>query len=305
MELSLLGSVDAHRDAQLSTTRGGYVEQVAVRAGDRVSRGSVLARVDSELHRVLLEQATAQKELADAEHKRALGLGDLISEAQLQASETQLQIAQAGLRQAELNLERSVVKAPFSGQVGEVHVEPGEVVGPGMPVMRLVALNKVLVRLNVADRDVVSLEKGMEARVFLQAVASVFAGKVSSIAPVADSDTRAFQVEVEVQNSDRKLLPGMIARVELGREMPAETILIPQDWVVTGLQEQGVYVVEDGKAVWRPLELGDVVRDQVLVFSGVGPGDRVVVSGHRALNDGDLVLVGREGQCCESGRASF
>ena len=243
--------------------------------------------------------------MADAEHRRAVGLGDLISESQLQTAETQLEIAKAGLRQAELNLERSVVKAPFSGQIGAVYVEPGEVVGPAMPVIRLVSLRKVLIRLNVADRDVVSLEKDMAAQVRLQAVAVPFSGRVKNIAPVADEDTRSFQVEIEVDNPDGKLLPGMIARVELGREMPQESVLIPQDWVVTGLEDQGVFVVEDGRAVWRVVELGEVVRDQVVVSSGLDVGDKVVVAGHRALNDGDAVLVAREGRCCESGRASF
>ena len=149
--MSMLGSVEASRDAELSTTRGGYVEAVHVKAGDRVSRGTKLASVDPELHRVLLEQATAQEELADAEYKRALGLGDLISEAQLQAAETQLEIAKANRRQAELNLDRSTVVAPFSGQIGAVHAERGEVLGPGMPVLRLVAIDTVIVRLNAVS----------------------------------------------------------------------------------------------------------------------------------------------------------
>ena len=305
LQMSMLGSVEASRDAQLSTTRGGYVEALHVKAGDRVSRVAKLASVDAELHRVLLEQATAQEELADAEYKRALGLGDLISQAQLQAAETQLEIAKANRRQAELNVERSTVVAPFSGQVGTVYAERGEVLGPGMPVLRLVAIDTVKVMLNVTDRDVVSLERGMNARVHLQAVATPFEGRISNIAPVADADTRAFQVEVEVNNSDRKLLPGMIARVELGREMPAESVLIPQEWVVTGLETQGVYVVENAKAVWREVQLGEVVRDQVVVSTGVSVGDRVVVNGHRALADGDDVLVAREGRCCEAGRVQY
>lgn len=305
LQMSMLGSVEASRDAELSTTRGGYVEAIHVKAGDRVSRGTKLASVDAELHRVLLEQATAQEELADAEYKRALGLGDLISEAQLQATETQLEIAKANRRQAELHLERSTVVAPFAGQIGAVHTERGEVLGPGMPVLRLVSLDTVIVRLNVTDRDVVSLERGMAAQIHLQAVATPFSGSISNIAPVADSDTRAFQVEVAVKNSQRKLLPGMIARVELGREMPAESVLIPQEWVVTGLNTQGVYVVEDATAVWREVELGEVVRDQVVVSTGVGVGDRVVVNGHRSLADGDDVLVAREGRCCEAGRVLY
>lgn len=305
LEMSLLGSVEALRDAMLSTTRGGYVESVHVKAGDRVSKGALLANVDSELHRVLLEQATAQADLAVAEHKRAVGLGDLIAESQLQAAETQMAVAQAGLKQAQLNLDRAEVKAPFSGQIGSVHVEPGEVVGPGLPVLRLVSLRKVKVGLNVADRDVVGLAKGMPVSVRLQAVSEIFEGRISSISPVADADTRSFKVEVTVDNPNRVLLPGMIARVELGRDMVDEAVLIPQDWVVMGMGEQGVFLVNGDVAQWQPLKLGDVVRDQVVVSEGLELGNRIVIAGHRSLADGDEIFISREGRCCEVGRAIF
>jgi membrane fusion protein (multidrug efflux system) len=305
MEMSLMGSVEASRDATLSTTRGGYVESVLVKAGDQVSKGALLAKVDSELHRILLEQATAQSDLAEAEYKRAVGLGDLIAESQLQSAETQMAVAKAGLEQAQLNLSRAQVRAPFGGQVGAVHVEAGEVVGPGRPVIRLVALRKVKVRLNVADRDVVSLKKGMPVVIRLQAVSETFEGRLSSIAPVADMDTRSFQVEVTVDNPKRNLLPGMIARVELGREMADSAVLIPQDWIVTGLNEQGVYLINGDKAQWRTVVLGDVVRDQVVVSSGLSVGDRIIMAGHRNIADGDTILVSREGRCCKAGRALF
>jgi len=305
MEMSLLGSVEASRDAMLSTTRGGYVESVLVEAGDQVSKGTLLAKVDSELHGVLLEQARAQSHLAVSEYKRAVGLGDLIAESQLQAAETQMAVAQAGLQQAQLNLNRAQVRAPFGGQIGAVHVEPGEVVGPGRPVIRLVALRKVKVKLNVADRDVVSLRKGMPVVIRLQAVSQTFEGRLSSISPVADMDTRSFQVEVTVDNPKRTLLPGMIARVELGREMADSAVLIPQDWIVTGLNEQGVFIVNGDKAQWRTVVLGDVVRDQVVVSSGLSVGDRIIMAGHRQIADDDTVLISREGRCCQAGRASF
>lgn len=305
MEMSLLGSVEASRDAMLSTTRGGYVESVLVKAGDQVSKGALLANVDSELHRVLLEQAAAQFDLSEAEYKRAVGLGDLIAESQLQAVETQMAVARAGLNQAQLHLARAQVRAPFSGQVGSVHVESGEVVGPGRPVIRLVALRKVKVRLNVADRDVVSLRKGMPVKIRLQAVSERFEGKISSIAPVADLDTRSFQVEVTVDNLNRNLLPGMIARVELGRDMAQSAVLIPQDWIVTGIEEQGVYLANGDTAQWRSVVLGDVVRNQVVVSSGLAVGDRIIIAGHRNLADGDEILISREGRCCDAGRALF
>jgi RND family efflux transporter MFP subunit len=168
-----------------------------------------------------------------------------------------------------------------------------------------VSLRTVEVGLNVADRDVVGLAKGMPVSVRLQAVSEVFEGRISSIAPVADADTRSFKVAVSVDNPNRILLPGMISRVDLGRNMVDEAVLIPQDWIVTGLGEQGVFLANGDAAQWRTVELGDVVRDQVVVSDGLELGDRIVIAGHRSLADGDAIFISREGRCCEVGRAIF
>ena len=110
--------------------------------------------------------------------------------------------------------------------------------------------------------------------------------------------------EVTVPNPDRALLPGMIARVELSHSVD-EAIVIPQEWVVTRLDGYGVFVEEDGVARWRPVDLGTVIRHQVVVKQGLSPGDRIVISGHQNLLDGDLLSVSRSGECCTDGRVVF
>ena len=305
LELSMPGQIEAAHDALLGSAMGGFVEAVLVSAGDEVRAGAVLARVDTELQVSRLAQATANAELAASELERATQMGDLISPAALQAAETANVNASASQRQAEIMVSRSRIRAPFSGVVGQVGAEAGEVLVPGYPVVRLVDLSSVEVSLSVSDRDVVALNAGATATVSLQADSTTYTGEVTHISPVADRETRAFEVKVTVDNIDRTLLPGMIARVDVTQPLSDSVLVIPQDWVVTNLNGQGVFLESDGRALWRDLELGDVVRDQVVVESGIQPGDRVVVSGHRELADGDPLLVAREGTCCQDGRSSF
>jgi membrane fusion protein (multidrug efflux system) len=200
---------------------------------------------------------------------------------------------------------RSRIRAPFSGVVGQVGAEAGEILAPGHPVVRLVDMSSVEVSLSVSDRDVVALTEGASATVRLQADSTTYTGEVTHISPVADRDTRAFEVRVTVDNSERKLFLGMIARVDVTQSLSDNVLVIPQDWVVTNLNGQGVFLESNGVALWRELELGDVVRDQVVVESGIQAGERVVVSGHRELRDGDSLLIAREGTCCQDGRSSF
>lgn len=293
------------RDAMLGAALGGYVEAVLVEEGETVRRGAVLARVDTSTYEAQLTQARAQADLATSELERVQVLGDMASPSQLQQVQTQADVARAQARLAEVRVGRSRVTAPFAGVVGQVQVEEGEVLGPGAPLLRLVKLDPVHLEVSVPDRDVVALEEGMSASVVAEATGTRYDGTLINISPVADLSTRAFAVEVEVANPDGDLLPGMIAQVSVSTELVSDALLLPQDWVVTRLDGLGVFVEEGGEARWQPIEVGEVVRNQVEVLEGLEVGDRVVTVGHRSLVEGDDLLVSRTGTCCENGRIRY
>ncbi len=143
-------------------------------------------------------------------------------------------------------------------------------------------------------------------------------GRVAFIHPAADLQTRAFEVEVEVSNDDGRLLPGMIAQVEVSQPIGGTRPVIPQHVLVTRLEGNGVFVAEAGEgdaaagaedglatARWRPVTVEAIVRNQVVIASGLEAGERVVVVGHRELAEGDALLVTREGHCCTNGRVTY
>lgn len=303
--LRLPGEVEGGRDALLAASLGGFVERVHVEEGDRVRRNQVLVRVDSQLRSAAVQRSQAELTAAKRELERAERQGDAIPEAQRDAAETRLASAQAAHRTATIQLSRALVRAPFDGVVAELEVERGEVAAAGAPIVRLVQLDPAIVSLSVPDRDVVALRPGAEVQVRTDARGEVYEGEITRISPAANLKTRTFRVEVEVANPDSELLPGMIATVEVGSRIDGDHLLLPQHILVTRRNGNGLFVVEDGKARWSPVELGPVVGGQVVVQGGVAPDDRVVVTGHRELVDGDPVIVAREGTCCAEGRVHF
>ncbi|MCB9669891.1 MAG: efflux RND transporter periplasmic adaptor subunit [Alphaproteobacteria bacterium] len=305
MRLSLPGEIEGSQDVLLASALGGQVERVMIHRGETVRAGQVLARVDAEIYAAQLAQAEAQRDQAAAEAGRVEKLGDLASESQLLQARTALKVAEAQVRAAAAQVARSVVTAPFTGVAADVFPGRGEFLGPGSPVARVVQLDPVRVTLAVADRDVVLLEPGQEVVVSTAASGRPLVGEIAFIGRAADSRTRAFPVEVEVENPDGMLLPGMIATVAVDRPLPEGTIAIPQDWVVSRRSGQGVFVAEEGHAKWVSIELGEILHDLVVVRSGLEAGARVIVTGHRDLVDGDDVLIGREGVCCTDGRTVF
>lgn len=305
LTLTLPGEVEGGKDVVLSTPLGGLVERVNVGKGGAVKQGQVIARIDAEIHDAQLAIAEAQYDQADKENERLVRMGDLATQSQRLQAETTKKITAAQVRSARATVARSVITAPFSGIAADVFPDASEFLGPGSPVARVVQLDPVLVTLSVADKDVVGLTTGMEVEVMAAATGVPVTGHIVHVGQAADMRTRAFPVEVEVPNPDHHLLPGMIATVNVAQQLPEGTLAVPQDWIVTRRSGQGVFIETEGFAKWTPVKLGGVLHDQIVITDGLSPGDRLVVSGHRDLVDGDAVLVAREGRCCVNGRPVY
>ena len=305
VELSLPAQVKASSDATLAAPLGGYVESVRVSSGDFVTKGQTLAVIDGRTRTAQLEIAQAQNEQAQAELARVQALGDAISQQQHLAVETQARIAQANEDLARTNLARGAIRSPFTGRVAGVHIEVGEVAGPGTPAIRVVKNDTVTLDVSVTDLDIAHLKPGMDVAFRTQSIPGEFHGTVTSVGAAANTQTRTFEAEIEVPNPDRALLPGMIGRIALEKVIAQDAIVIPQDWVVTGLNETGVFTDVDETAAWTPIVISHFVGDQAVVSEGLTPGDLVVTKGGRDLADGDPLIVVRSGVCCDAGQVAW
>ncbi len=305
LTLRLPGEVEGAREAKLAAALGGLVEKVHVKVGDRVRAGASLAWVDRAMHDIAVKQATLQVEQAKTELDRVERAGKSLATSRRDAARFAFSNAEAALAMAELRARRANVRAPFSGVVADVDVEVGEVVPPAGEIARLVQVDPIHVSVTVSDKDIVSLEKGLDVEIDTSARAERFAGKISSVSPAADLRTRAFEALVEVPNKERLLLPGMIATVSVRKPLGDSVLAIPQHVLVTRREGNGVFIHDDGVARWRVLELGRVVQSQVIVTGGLAVGEEVVVVGHRELADGDPLIVSRRGKCCSEGVITF
>ena len=169
LTLSLPGEVQGNREAMLGAALGGFIEGVYVAEGDVVKKGALLAEVDTSLRAVALEQAKVQLEQAQDDLARINKLGDLGTDSQVTGANNAVRLAEIAVKQAEVMLGRTRVRAPFSGTVALVDWERGEVANVGAPGIRLVQMHPAVVNLSVSDRDVVNLEEGMTMRVVADA----------------------------------------------------------------------------------------------------------------------------------------
>lgn len=272
----------------ISAQSGGRLSMLSVKVGDRVHQGQIIARLDA----AQLNQSKIQLDNAKLNFARTTELYEIggISKAQWEQAESSMNIAQQVYNNLLANTHLS---SPISGVVSVKNYDVGDMTSPTLPIVVIEQIQPVKVTLNVSEKLYTSIRKGMPASVFVEALGSeAIEAYVSIVHPTIDSRTHTVAIEVEMPNRDEALRPGMYSRVRLGLGK-GEVLLVPDKAVqrMAGSGERYVFVLENGKAVYRPITLGKLHGDRYEILSGVQAGDPVISSSVSGLVNGSPVAV--------------
>ncbi len=292
--LYLVGVAEPWEAVTISSEVTGKIEWQGVDDGDRAAKGQELIRVNTTSLQARLAQVRADFKLAEQELARLSELRErgISSPQEYDRAATNRESTAAMLKMAEIELDHSMIRGEFDGVVDRVFTEAGEYVSVGKPLVRLVQVDKLKVLVGVPERDVPRFNVGDSVLMRFDALPEKnISGRIHRIATTAEPSTRTFVTEIEVDNSDGVLKPGMIARVALARAVYPEAITVPMFALISRPEGRFVYVEDGERASLRPVEVGFFQNEQVLVSSGLSAGDRLIVMGQRTLNDGDTVRV--------------
>ncbi len=293
-QLVLTGSIQPWEQVILSAEGRGKIEWKGFDQGDVVKAGQELYRVDTESIRARLLQAQAQHKLALQELERVerLAKSGAGTAQSLDSAIANRDVADSALRMYQIELEKSVVKAPFEGVIDTFFVDQEEFVDVGTPLVRLVQVHKVKATFGIPERDIAHFAIGDSVRVRVDAIPErTFAGVIHKIATSADMVTRTFKVEVAVENAEGLLKPGMIARGTFVRETHPDSLMIPLFTAILLDEQRVAFVEHDGIAELRPIEVGLVQGSSVQVTAGLEPGERLIVKGQYEVRPGERVDV--------------
>ena len=290
--IRISGVTEADKLAILAARSNGVVQELTAKAGDTVERGAVVMLLEGEDVRAAVK--TAQDQLAQAAEQLAVGetlnAKGSLPETQLTARRAAKSAAEGALSQAQAAADRLSLVAPFAGTVDAVNVEEGEWVQQGTPIATLIALDPIIVKAEVAERDVAHVEVGAKALVRLVSGVEL-AGTVKHLARKASDKTRTFALEVDLPNPDGAIPSGMTAELRLtAATQPALTV--PRSVLTLNEAGQiGLRVVTEGDiAAFLPVDLIDDT-EAGFVVTGVPQGARVIVAGQDLVRDGDAVAV--------------
>ena len=300
------GTLAGKQEVRLSTKVGGVVQTVSVDEGRKVKRGQVLAALDLSEIGPLVAQAREAREKAvrDLERAKQLHADEVATRVQLQDATTGYEVADAAWRAAAFNQRQATVLAPSDGRILKRMVEPGEVVAPGQPLFLFAsAEGGWVVRMGLADRDVVRVKEGDSADVTLDAYPGrTFRARVSEVASAATPGVGTAEVELalELRFADGtevpRLLSGLSAKAVV---MPSErqaVQLVPVEALLEGDGEvASVFTLaEDGRTARRQrvrVAFLSGADGRAALSEGPGGGTRVITDGVAFLRDGQAVAV--------------
>ncbi|MGE4290759.1 MAG: efflux RND transporter periplasmic adaptor subunit [Desulfovibrio sp.] len=305
--LTLPGSTEALRDVTLAAERAGRVEAIGPVEGDMVEEGEVVARIDMEKAEADLLKARSAFELAQKQTSRRKELRgkNLLSQEELDQSNTDLESATSDLTQAQVNYNQGLIKSPIHGRINDLAVDPGEYVNVGDTVAEIVDVSHIRINVNVPELDVRYLHVGQRVGVSVDAYpGETWTGEVDFVAYKADEGTKTFQTRVVVDNADGRIRPGMLARVRLERQVVENAVSAPLFAIVDKGGERFLFVEENGIARARTIEFGIIAGDRVQITKGLAVGEKLIVSGQNTVEEGvpveahpaDQSMLSRSGQ---------
>ena len=304
----------------------GRIETVAVRLGDPVRRGQLLATLEDRELREQLRQTEASLEVSRAtirqrdadlknsqsnlERSRNLFARNLIArqalddaEARNDAALAQVDLARAQaaqssarLEELRINLSNTRILSPVDGFVGSRRLDPGAFVGTNSSFLSVVDIHFVRLVANLVEKDIRRIVVDMPAQVEVDAYpGEVFQGRVARLAPVLDPATRTAEMEVEVPNPQSRLKPGMYARVQFVVAERADALTVPRNALVDVEGTRGVFVVDGKTARFTPVQTGIVDGEAVEIKEGLADNTPVITLGSASLRDGDPIVIAGQG----------
>jgi RND family efflux transporter MFP subunit len=298
-EIRLTSVAMANQDVMLEAQETGAIVELFADRGSWVAAGDPIAKIDDRILWSQVAQATAAAELGKQtwERRKRLWEEDQVgSEIAYLEARYAAEQSQATLNGLQERLDRTTVRAPFSGVLDERHVDVGTMVGPGKTIGRLVDTNPIKVFAGVPERYASNVRVGAVAQLRFESLGEQsYEARIRFVGTAINPQSRTFPIEVVLPNRDGAIKPQMVANMAITRQEVADAKVVPQDALVRVEDGYVVYVAVDQGGVTvaeeRVVELGASRRNLVVIQSGIEVGEQLIVVGQKSVAGGDRVNI--------------
>lgn len=303
--VSTTGTVKANAEAVLNSEMAGdYFLQNnpatgrPFKLGDRVTRGQTIIRFENEEYEnnLALEAVKLNLEISEQEYEKQKSLYEKggVTLRELRNSEVSKTNAQYNYENAQIQLTKMNIKAPFTGVIVELpNYTNGTRVASGSQMVTLMSYNEMYMNMNLPEKNISEIKLGQEVLVTNYTLPNdTLLGKVTELSPAISTETRTFSGKIEISNPDLKLRPGMFVKADVITDKKDSTIVIPKDIIMTGSRGKYVFVVgRNAAANNRWITTGIENQNFVEVLEGLAPNDRLIIRGYETLRDNSKVKI--------------
>jgi len=285
------------QEADLHAKVAGYLKSITVDIGDQVKAGQVIATLDIAELKSDLDRTTAAYHDAALDYDRMHTVikkrPGLLAQSEVDQAQAVYEMAKANMERAKTFLDYATITAPFDGVITKRYVDPGALIQASensstqtLPLVHVAENNKLRLDFPVPESAVAQVRIGTPVDVTVQATKQVIHSSVARIAGNIDSNTRTMETEVDIDNPDLRITPGMYASVVIDLEQKNAVLVLPVQAVNVGDKANVWLVNEQSEIEDRPVTLGLQTADKVEITSGVNEGDKVVFGNRGALSTG-------------------
>lgn len=290
------GNVETDRAASLYPENPGLVQQIAVREGQKVRKGDVLMRLDSELVSRNIEEQQTQLELATTLYEKQKRLWDqkIGSEVQYLEAKNRKESLENAIKTLREQGNKSAIRAPFDGVVDKIFLKVGEMGSGQMPALRIVNNENLYITADVSERYAGKVRAGDSVWVIVNRTDTLMSA-ISRIGSYINPNNRTFEVRVDLDFESDFLMPNSLAVLKINDYREADAVAIPSSLIMQdGDGQDYVFVVQQDEnnhkvARKKPIEAGMRYLGQTLIRKGIDDQDIIIDKGSRGVRDGDRV----------------
>lgn len=293
-KLSLPGVAKPWISLEVVSEIRGKIVNKKVTEGLQVNKDDILAVIDKSDYQNAYDSALASYETALSTQKRlkALVKKNFVTKSQLDDAVAMVKTSKAALDNAKLSLSRCTIRSPMKGIVDRIHIENGTFLNSGDPVAKILQIDRLKIEVGIPESDVAAVRKLKTFEMTIDALdGKTFTGEYHYLHKTSDSMARLYNLEIKVDNFDGQILPDMFVRVKIIKNQDPQGLAVPMYSLVNHNKNIGVYIEKDGIVQYRPLKTGFQDGWKTQIPEGLYPGEKVVVVGHRIIEDGEQVKV--------------
>lgn len=299
------GTVNATSEAVLNSEMAGdyYLRNNpatgrSFKLGDKVKKGQTIIRFENEEYEnsIAIEAVKLNLEISEQEYEKQKSLYEKggVTLRELRNSEVAKTNARYNYENAEIQLAKMNLTAPFSGVITEMpYYTAGTRVASGSHMLTLMSYDQMYMNINLPEKNISEVRLGQDVLVTNYTLPDdTLSGKVAELSPAISTETRTFSGKIEIKNRDMKFRPGMFVKAEIITDQKDSTIVIPKDIILTGSRGKYVFIVgRNSAADDRWITTGIENQNFVEVVEGLQVNERLIVKGYETLRDNSKVRI--------------